>query len=151
MPSSHGWLSFLAVVLIAATACRSTPARLPDPVAAAEAWANVPLNPRLDFTEAAAPRSVHVLVLDAHSGAPLQGAVVTLTPANRTVGTDSLGHASLPRVPLGHHQLLIRRLSYQFWRDSITVLDTAALILVVQLRRSSATFYDPATVKPPPL
>src|SRR4051794_32757436 len=106
--------SVLASMLVVGASCRTALPPPSDPAAAAEAWANVPLAPRLKIGEAIAPQSVVVFVLDGHSGAPLYGAILTLTPANLAADTDTLGRAYFARVPSGRQQLLVRRLTYQF-------------------------------------
>ena len=136
---------------MAIAACQSGRTRsTPDPVAAHAAWANAPLNPPLAFAEAIPPRTVGVLVLDAHSGAPLDGAVVTLSPSGLQTGSDATGRARLRRAALGQQRLVVRRVGYLLWSDSVTVSDTAGLAIVVQMRRNSAMLDDLAVPGKPP-
>jgi hypothetical protein len=148
MPPLNKKTYVLALTLVAGAACRSGGAR--PPLDAHAAWANAPLSPTITFAELVPPRSVRLLVLDAHSGAPLDGAQATLGPSNLSAVADQFGRALIPRAALGRQRLLVRRPGYQFWSDSVTISDTAGLALVVQLRRSSATFFDPAVGSKPP-
>jgi len=119
-------------------------------VAVHAAWASAPLNPLLAFEEVIPPRTIGVLILDAHSGAPLDGATVSLSPIGLLAGSDGAGRARVRRAPLGRQRLVVRHIGYQFWSDSITVSDTAGLVVVVQLRRSSAMLDDLVIPSKPP-
>src|SRR5918998_3823417 len=77
--------------------------------ARAPTWDETPLAPRLAFAEPVAPGTLVVLVTDAHSGAPLPGAVVTLQQhLSRRAMSDSLGRARLTDLPPGTHRVWVR-------------------------------------------
>ena len=135
----------VAIAIGTGVACRAT--RLHprvDPEAAEAVRVNAPLNPALAFSEMLPPRTVALLVLDAHSGAPLRDAIVTIQPERRFgVMTDSLGRARLRNVPAGRYAVLVRHLGHHFWTDSLALSDSAAMVVLVQLRRARTMFYDP--------
>jgi hypothetical protein len=122
-----------------------------DAEAAEATRVNATLNPVLTFSEVLPPRTVALLVLDAHSGAPLRDAVVTIQPERRFgVMTDSLGRARLRNVPAGRYAVLVRHLGHHFWADSLTLSDSVGMALLIQLRRAPTMIYDPViSIKPP--
>ncbi|MFL5385874.1 MAG: carboxypeptidase regulatory-like domain-containing protein [Longimicrobiaceae bacterium] len=62
-------------------------------------------------------------VLDALSGAPIEGAVVELRDVRRKTAADSSGAFSLRAVPAGMHHWVISRLGYAAWEEDMEVED----------------------------
>jgi len=97
---------------------------------------DAPRAPMIRFSERVAPRWVVVLVLDAHSGAPINYSAVSVVPGPAGVTTDSTGVVRLHMRASGQHQLRVRQFQYVPWQGTVTVTDTSGVAIVVQLRRS---------------
>ena len=119
-------LRSVVVVLSLSVACRTAPSW--DPRA--------PLAPAIRFNEIVPPRGVSVLVVDAHSGKPVDYAIVQLQPARVQLQTDSSGVARAGHLPVGTQQLRVRRIGYEVWHDSLIVSDSGGAAIIAQLRRS---------------
>src|SRR5688572_20854994 len=104
-----------------------------------DAW-NAPLAPALYFAETLTPGSVGVLVIDAHSGAPLPHSPVALNPGGPRVMTDSLGRARITAVRPGRYVLHVRSIGYHARMDSVSVTAASAFAAVIQLRRAKPNF-----------
>lgn len=72
---------------------------------------------------AAAPADVQGRVVDAASGAPVEGALVELRNLGRRAVADSSGRFTFARVPSGTHQWVISRVGYARWEESTEVED----------------------------
>lgn len=96
----------------------------------------LPLGPAIHFAEPIAPRMVSVLVLDAHSGTPINYAVVNVVGESFGGTTDTTGvvRFRLPRA--GSFAIHARGISYEEWRGSIAVTDSTGFATIVQLHRS---------------
>lgn len=122
------------LVLVILVACgRVSP--LPSP-APQTAWDAVPLAPTLQFAESIAAGDVVLLVVDAHTGAPLRNAVVSFDSTSRISSADSLGHIRFHRVSPGPQRLLVRCPGYNLRHESIIVPSAAGLALLIQMRRA---------------
>ncbi|HSQ28261.1 MAG TPA: hypothetical protein VLN49_00300 [Gemmatimonadaceae bacterium] len=99
-------------------------------------WAHAPLAPVIRFTELAAPRSIVVLALDAHSGAPLPQAEALIPALQLRANGDTAGVIRLRPSRPGAVQLTVRLVGYEVWRAAVVVSDSAGVALVAQLRRS---------------
>jgi hypothetical protein len=127
----------LSAWLIAACARRHDPE--------AYGWGTrLPLAPSLQFAEAIAPRTLAVLVLDAHSGAPARYSAVSVTPELPTRGgeqwiggaPDSTGVLRLRLPRAGRYAVHVIGIGYESLREPVAVTDTTGFALVVQLKRS---------------
>jgi hypothetical protein len=87
--------------------------------------------------EPVGPRDVVVLVLDAHSGAPLPGSRALIADAGLAPAADSSGRIRIHALTEGSHSLRVLAIGHDPWQTSIKVTDAAGLALVVQLRRST--------------
>lgn len=119
------------MTLLAAAALATACHHAPPPE-----WESAPLLPAIHFSEPVRTHSVQLLVLDAHSGAPVVAAGARIDQNVFAPQTDSAGRTSFVDVPSGRHQLLLMAYKYKPWHDSIDVPDSAGLAIVVQLRRS---------------
>ena len=121
-----------------------------DLLAEDSAWVNAPLSPRIQFVEEIPSRSIQLLILDAHTGAPLDGAQANLGSSQFSVVTDQFGRALIRRAVPGRQLLSVKRLTFQTWSDSVTIPESAGLVVVVQLRHAHTALSDPADVRRPP-
>jgi hypothetical protein len=112
-----------------------------------DAW-NAPLAPTLEFQEVLSPGTIAVLVIDAHSGAPLSHSLIGLYPRGRITSTDSLGRARFESVAPGRHVLHVRSIGYEERRDSVSMIDSGGLAVVVQLRRAKPNFSNVTVGEP---
>jgi len=78
---------------------------------------------------------VVLVILDAHTGAPLRNAVVSFDSTSRISGADTLGRIRFRRVSPGPQRLLVRCPGYYLQRDTITMPSAAGLALLIQMRR----------------
>jgi Carboxypeptidase regulatory-like domain len=118
-------VSVLALAMLAAlTAC-----------ARHTAFEDAPLAPRLTFLEQVPPQTIVVLVTDAHSGAPVEGAVVSVPPTAHHAASDTGGRVRLSNVPPGAHTVLVRRIGYDRHVATVSVSETQGVAMLVQLRR----------------
>lgn len=99
-------------------------------------WARAPLAPVIRFTELAPPRSIVVLALDAHSGAPLPQAEALILALQLRATADSAGVIRVRPSQPGAVQLTVRLVGYEVWHSTVAVSDSAGVALVAQLRRS---------------
>lgn len=116
------------------------------------AWDAVPLAPPLQFAESVAAGDVVLLVVDAHTGAPLHNAVVSFDSTSRISSADTLGRIRFHRVSPGPLRLLLRCPGYYLRRDSLTMPSAAGLALLIQMRRRPEPlreFDEPPMPKPP--
>jgi len=124
---------FVGLVLLLSAACARL-GRQPSTVAQ-PAWDAVPLAPTLQFTESIGAGDVVLVILDAHTGAPLRNAVVSFDSTSRISGADTLGRIRFRRVSPGPQRLLVRCPGYYLQRDTITMPSAAGLALLIQMRR----------------
>jgi len=123
--------SALCVVTLA-MGCR-TPV-VPGPCPAVK-WAATPLQPVIFFDQPGPQGNVTVLLLDGHSGAPVVGGQIALTPPNLAVPTDSNGIGTFTGLPAGRYLLIARGIGFRAWRDSLVLQPGDGRIRIVQLRR----------------
>ena len=96
----------------------------------------VPLGPSLHFAEAIAPRTLAVLVVDGHSGAPIHNSPVYVVSERVGGSTDSAGALRLRLPRAAQFVVRVRCIGYEPWQGSAAVTDTTGFALVVQLKRS---------------
>jgi hypothetical protein len=60
-------------------------------------------------------------VTNQDTGQPLESAGVLLTPGDHRAGTDSLGAFRIDRIPEGRYQVLIRRIGFAQYKDSLSI------------------------------
>jgi hypothetical protein len=111
----------------------------------------VPLAPPIHFAEAIAPRTLAVLVLDGHTGAPVPNSMVTVASAQLVGVTDSTGVLRLRLLHDGQYALRVRGLGYEMWQGNVSVSDSAGAALVAQLHRSYAPIRPVIAGTGPPL
>ena len=119
-------LLVLAVPLLALPGCRSN-----------RAWQDASLAPSVSFAEPVAPRSLVLLVLDAHSGESLRMARAILADARLAPAADSAGRIRITSLVPGRHSLRVVAIGYDESRIPIEVTDSTGLAIVVQLHRSA--------------
>lgn len=86
------------------------------------ALAGLCLLPSRAHSQAATPGlEVHGRVLDALSGAAVEGAVIELREARRKVAADSTGVFALRAVAPGTYHWVISRLGYAAWEEDVEV------------------------------
>ncbi len=140
-------LACLILVLLAACGRVGPPAPAPTPV-----WDAAPLAPTLQFSESVATGDVVLLLVDAHTGAPLRSAVVSFDSTSRIASSDSLGRIRFRRVNPGPQRLLVRCPGYYLRHESITMPSAAGLALLIQMQRRPeplGEFGEPPVRKPP--
>ena len=125
----RGWVAM--TLLLAALGCRTSAVRQ---------WHEAPLAPVIAFTERVPPRGIVVLALDAHSGKPVDRAVLSVARMGdwstaRLARADSAGVARLVDLPTGQHQVRVSALGYQARSTTLDITDSVGVALVVQLRR----------------
>jgi hypothetical protein len=127
-----------------ATACRSGGLR---------SWAGprIPLAPAIHFAEQIEPRTLAVLVLDGHTGAPARHGVAQILTARLTVATDSMGTVRLRLPRAGTYNMRVVGIGYEEWHGAIAVTDSTGAAMVVQLRRSYAAIHAVNAGTGPPL
>ena len=144
-------IGVLIGALTMSEACRPARTRPAIDILAEEsAWVNAPLSPRIQFVEEIPSRSVQLLILDAHTVAPVDRAEANLGSNKSSVVRDQFGHALIRRAVPGRQLLSVSRLTFQAWSDSVTVPESAGLVVVVQLRHAHTALYNPADVRRPP-
>jgi hypothetical protein len=111
---------------------------------------SAPLAPVIQFVDPIRPRSMLVLALDAHSGAPLMTVRAMITAAALAPGPDSLGRMRFSNLPLGPQRLRVIAIGYTAWQGLIAVSDSTGLAVIVQLRRSMTPPIPVVTGTEPP-
>lgn len=104
--------------------------------ARAPGWESAPLLPRIEFDQVVPPRSVALLLVDAHSGAPVADAAVLLDRGTPAVQSDSNGRVIFLALTPGRHAIRTMAYRYMPWHGSIDVPDSAGVVRVVQLHRA---------------
>jgi len=100
-----------------------------DRKALADAAANVAQSSR--------PAQVLGRVLDAATGAPVAGAIVSMDTARVSARTDSAGKFQLQPVPLGNQTVSVRALGYQQAQHPVAVAASDTVQLAFALRKSA--------------
>ena len=87
---------------------------------------------------AANARSAQVLgrVLDAATGAPVAGAIVSMDTARVSARTDSAGKFQLQPVPLGNQTVSVRAMGYQPTQHPVAVVASDSVQLAFALQKS---------------
>jgi hypothetical protein len=145
-PMSPRLLSCLLLALC--SACGRSAAKMPP----TPAWDSVPLAPSLRFAEPVAAGDLVLLLIDAHTGAPLHPAEVRFDSTSRVSSADSLGRVRFRHVNPGTQHLLVRCVGYYLQRDSVMMPCGAGLALLIQMHRRPeplGEFDEPAAHKPP--
>ena len=96
--------------------------------ALAEAAGNAALSAR--------PAQVLGRVLDATTGAPVAGAIVSIDTARAAVRTDSAGKFQLQSVPLGNQTVSVRALGFQAAQHRVAVAQSDSVQLAFALQKS---------------
>jgi hypothetical protein len=115
-------------------------------------WESAPLAPSLQFAEPVAAGDLVLLVIDAHTGAPLHHAEVSFDSTSTISSADSLGRMRFHHVNPGTQHLLVRCLGYYLQRDSLMMPSGAGLALLIQMHRRPeplGEFGEPPARKPP--
>ena len=98
---------------------------------------NAPLHAAIQFREKVAPRSLHVVALDAQSGATLRFVQVLLPDLHVGTSSDTTGRVVILDLPVGSHRVYVRSLGYERRVDTLEVQADAGLAVLYQLRRYS--------------
>ena len=85
-------------------------------------------------------------IADASTGAPVEGAMVELTPIPAAAITDSLGRAAFRAIPPGGYEMTVRRIGYADRTEPIEVEEEQVAELRVELV-SQAVALEPLEVK----
>lgn len=102
-------------------------------------WAldpNAPLAPAIHFVEPVGPRQMAVVLLDAHSGEPIEHGAVFTFPGPVFGNTDSTGAVRLTLRSAGRYAVRAQGFGYDPWNGDVTVTDSTGVALIVQLRRT---------------
>lgn len=89
--------------------------------------------------------TVRGVVTDSASGQPIGRVMVYLDGTRRRSMTNDAGVFVFTRVPVGEHEIMVRRLGYAPWRRTITVAVGAEAQLQVQLSPAATMLDDVVT------
>ena len=107
---------------------------------------NAPLAPSIHFVESVGSRQVVVLLLDAHSGKPIEHGAVAVLPGQIVGTTDSTGTIRATLRAAGRCVIRAQGFGYVPWSGEVTVTDSTGVALVVQLRRTTKPI-EPVVVR----
>ena len=113
--------------------------------------ASPPLLPRVSFRETVAPGQLVGVVLDAHSGQPIDvaQATVTLSALRRQARTNERGVFRIDGLSPGTYVLRVIRIGYDARSDTLTVVAGAGVSAVVQMKRASVRLQSVIIVHAP--
>lgn len=109
----------------------------PERKALVDAAANAALSVR--------PAQVLGRVLDATTGAPVAGAIVSIDTARAAVRTDSAGKFQLQSVPLGNQTVRVRALGFQAAQYPVAVAASDSVQLAFTLQKSTVALQEVVT------
>jgi anti-sigma factor RsiW len=90
-----------------------------------------------DVAASSRPAQVLGRVLDAATGAPVAGAIVSMDTAHVSARTDSAGKFHLQPVPLGNQTVSVRALGYQQAQHPVAVAASDTVQLAFALQKSA--------------
>ncbi len=91
------------------------------------------------------PGFLRMSLVEAESGRPVEGAAIRLEPFDFLALSDSLGHASMRRVPPGSYELVVTHLAYRARTDTVLVRDGEELELHIPMSQRVVAL-EPLTV-----
>lgn len=121
------------------------PGAMPRPAAPTSAPPVKQESERKALTDAAQfSRQAQVLgrVLDAATGAPVAGAIVSIDTARVSTQTDSAGKFQLQAVPLGTQTVRVRALGFQAMQHAVAVAPSDSVQLAFALQKSTVALQE---------
>lgn len=88
------------------------------------------------------PAQVLGRVLDATTGAPVAGAIVSIDTARVSVRTDSAGKFQLQSVPLGNQTVRVRAIGFQSAQHPVAVVPSDSVQLAFALQKSTVALQE---------
>ena len=85
-------------------------------------------------------------VLDAKTGAPLEGVLVEVQASGHTARTDSEGNFLLAGVPAGHQPLFVSMIGYALARPDVEVRPNESTAVTVPLSEGTGAYTERVTV-----